>query len=132
MKLFTLLFKALSPFASMMLIRRGRKAGHDWVQLQKAALVVKGVRGARLAFLGVIALTMLMMLLGGGFALLHIGLFLLLPSPANVVTLLALGAIYTIVGILILAKICSEKTWMQVTGAGKMAAQALRQANRQP
>lgn len=130
MKLYLFLMKALTPFTSMMLIRRGRKAGRDWIQLRTAALYLKGIKGARLAFLGVIALTMLMMLLGGGFALLHLGLFFLLPSPANVITMLVLGAIYTLLGIAVLAKICSEKTWMQVTGAGKMATQALRQANK--
>ena len=130
MKLYVFLLKALTPFTSMMLIRRGRKAGRDWIQLRTAAIYLKGIRGARLAFLGVIALTMLMMLLGGGFALLHIGLYLLLPSPANVVTMLVLGGVYTLLAIIVLAKICSEKTWMQVTGAGKLASQALRQANK--
>ncbi len=130
MKLFMFLLKALAPFTSMMLIRRGRKAGRDWIQLRAAAIYLKGVKGARLAFLGVIALAMLMMLLGGGFALLHIGLYLLLPSPANIITMLALGFVYTLLAIIALAKICSEKTWMQVTGAGKIASRALRQADK--
>ena len=130
MKLPTPTAKFLVSVALQLLFKRGRKAGRDWLQLRGAEYYVKTVKGTRKAFIGLLAFFLVLMLLGGGFALLHVGLYLLLPEPANVIVMLALGAVYVIVGLLVLAKACSESLWLDASGANAFTEKALHDAAR--
>ncbi|MGI6495382.1 MAG: hypothetical protein ACOX5G_04720 [Kiritimatiellia bacterium] len=122
--------KNVLGIATQLLFRKGRKAGRDWFQLRAASCYLKTVRNVRLAFLGLLALAMMLMLLGGGLVLLHVGLYLLLPAPANVIVLLVFGALYVLVALVALAVACSEKTWMRASGAETFSRKALQEARR--
>ena len=108
------------------LARNYRKTSLEWVRIQAALCYIRGVAGARKAFLAAVLLAGCLILGGVGFVLLHVGLYALLPPPANAVTLLALGAAYLVAALLSLRWACSEKTWMKYSKAARFAALAAR------
>lgn len=95
------------------------------LRIEAAARMVRVVRMARLLFLGWLALCLLAVLVVAGLVLAHVGLYLLLPFPANAITLLALGVFYLLLAGLVLAWAMSERTWLRVSGAGKRVDSAL-------
>jgi hypothetical protein len=101
------------------LVRRYRKLSVDMLKLHAVMWYVQGVNVARKFYLSFVFLALYLMLAGGGFILLHVGLYRLLPPPANAITLLALGAIYLVVALLGLCSVCSEERWMKDSNAAK-------------
>jgi len=101
-----------------------RRLSLDLVKIRAAIWYLKGVQAARRAFIGVVALGLCLGLVLAGFVLVHVGLFLLLPHPANAIVLLALGAIYLVGALLALRWACSEKTWLKFSNASRYTALA--------
>lgn len=96
----------------------------DRLKIRAAVWYVKGVAGARVAFMSYVALLALLLLGAAGFILLHVGLFIVLPLSLRVKGLLflALGAVYLLVPLLALRRLCSQKTWMDFTRADDLVA----------
>jgi hypothetical protein len=126
------------PFAGVLgslalwLVRKYRRLSLEWLRLEAALWYVRGVRTARAAFLSVLLLAVCVLLAAAGFVLVHIGLYALLPWPANARTLLILGAFYLLLAGWSLWWVCSEKTWMRYSNARQIMERALRRAERRP
>jgi hypothetical protein len=118
------LYAALLRHGGGVLFGAYRRLCLDLVRLRLAVWYLRGVKAARSAFSAAVALALCLIVGGSGFVMLHIGLFLLLPAPWNAVFLLAAGAVYTIVVLLILRWVCSEKTWLKFSRADKLVARA--------
>ncbi len=95
------------------------------LQIEAAARLVRVVQMVRMLFLGWLALCLMVVLAMAGLVLAHVGLYLLLPFPANAITLLALGVFYLLLAGLVLAWACSGRTWMKYSKAGSMVESAL-------
>lgn len=94
----------------------------DLVKIRGAIWYLQAVRTARSFYLLGLVTTLGAVLAGAGFVLLHIGLYVLLPAPANAITLMGLGVIYIAAGIFIIVGFSSEKRWMKTSGASKTCA----------
>ena len=126
--MFTRLLRTLFTTASMWLLNKYRQTSLELIKLELAIGYVKGVRSARQAFLAVLVVVLGAGLLAAGFMLLHIGLGILLYLAfqnwwAVGVALLILGALYTLVPLFIIRRLCAEKTWMQFFKADKLVEQ---------
>jgi len=126
--MWTNLLRTLFATASVWLFNKYRQTSLDLIKLEAAIGYVKGVRTARQAFLAVIVVVLGAGLLAAGFVLLHIGLGILLYLAFRdwwVVgaVLLVLGILYILVPLLIIRRLCAEKTWMQFFKADKLVAQ---------
>ena len=113
--------------AAKWLLGRYRRTALELLRIEAAVWYVRGVNAGRLFLIGGLALALLVELLIVGFVLLHVGLYALLPAPANAITILALGAFYLLVAGLVLRWLCAEKTWMKYSKADRCVAQAIRQ-----
>ncbi|MHB9144497.1 MAG: hypothetical protein ACYC5Y_04090 [Symbiobacteriia bacterium] len=102
---------------ALRLLKSYRRVSLDLLRIEVAGWYVRGVGAARQLFISGLAMAFLVALAVVGFLLMHLGLYALLPAPANAVALLALGALYLIVAILGLRWACSEKTWMKYSKA---------------
>ena len=126
--MFTRLLRTLFTTASMWLLNKYRQTSLELIKLELAIGYVKGVRSARQAFLAVLVVVLGAGLLAAGFMLLHIGLGILLYLAFQNwwtvgVALLILGALYTLVPLFIIRRLCAEKTWMQFFKADKLVEQ---------
>jgi cobalamin biosynthesis protein CobD/CbiB len=92
--------------------------------LESKSLVwyVKSIAAARKAFIGTVALSSLILVLFTGFALIHLGLFFLLPwtLATRATIMLVLGLIYFGAALAVLMKVSSEKFFMQKSKASEM------------
>ena len=108
------------------LLKQYRRLSIDLVKIEAAIWYVRGVQTARRLFLSALALVLCLLLGAVGFVLLHIGLYVLLPWPANAMVLMSLGLIYVGIALAGLAWACSEKTWMRCSRANEYTALALK------
>lgn len=114
-KLLTGLLEALA----VVVLRGYRRISLDLLKIQAAVWYVRGVQTARSAFLAVFMLALCIAVGVVGFVLFHVGLFLLIPWPWNAGALMALGSVYVITALFVVRWLCSEKTWMKFSNAGK-------------
>jgi len=126
--MWTRLLRTLLATASVWLLNKYRQTSLEVIKLEAAIGYVKGVRSARQAFLALLVIVLGAGLLAAGFVILHIGLGILLYLVfqnwwALGVALLALGVLYAIVPLLIIRRLCAEKTWMQFFKADKLVGQ---------
>ena len=126
--MWTRLLRTLFATVSAWLLNKYRQTSLDLIKLEAAIGYVKGVRSARQAFLAVLVVVLGAGLLAAGFVLLHIGLGMLLYLAfqnwwAVGVALLVLGALYTLVPLFIIRRLCAEKTWMRFFKADKLVEQ---------
>lgn len=110
----------------MLVLRNYRDATIDLVRIRAATCYLHGVQGARRGFIAVLLLAICLLLLGCGFVLFHVGLFLLLPQCWNYGVLMGLGGFYMLAVLVLLRWLCAEKTWLRFTKAGEFAAKAAR------
>lgn len=110
----------------MYVLRNCRDATLDLVRIRAATCYLQGVQGARRGFIAILLLGVCLMLLGCGFVLLHVGLFLLLPQWWNFGVLMGLGGFYILAVLVLLRWLCAEKTWLRFTKAGEFAVKAAR------
>jgi len=108
------------------LLKRYRELALDVIKIESAIWYVRGVRTARRAFLGVLALGICLTVGAVALVLIHSGLYALLPWPVNAWTLMGLGVLYLIMVLLILRWVCSERTWMRYSGASEYTARVTR------
>jgi len=97
----------------------------DRIKIQAAMWYLRAIRTAHRMYLLCLATTLSMTLVGAGFVLFHIGLYALLPAPANAIALMGLGLIYVITGLCIVNALSSEKRWMKASGAEEYISQHL-------
>ncbi len=109
---------------ALWVLKSYRRASLDLLRIEAAVWYVRGVGAARQLFIGVLALAFLVALAVVGFVLLHVGLYALLPAPANALVLLVLGAVYLAGALLALRWACAEKTWMKYSKADHYVRQA--------
>ena len=126
--MFARLLRTLFATASIWLLNKYRQTSLELIKLELAIGYVKGVRTARQAFLAVLVVVLGAGLLAAGFMLLHIGLGILLYLAFQNwwtvgVALLILGALYTLVPLFIIRRLCAEKNWMQFFRADKLVEQ---------
>ena len=122
--------KELQQMLWNIFLRLARSKQKDMAHLARiraAIFYVKGVKAMRLTFLGYLGLSLLCLLLGSGFILLHIGLFFYLPwtIAAKGLLLLVLGALYLAIGAIALAVLSSEGLWMRLTQADRAVGRAV-------
>lgn len=126
--MWTRLLRTLFATASVWLLNKYRQKSLELIKLEAAIGYVKGVRSARQAFMAILGIVLGAGLLAAGFVLLHIGLGMLLYLAFQSwwtvgVVFLALGILYTLVPLLIIQRLCAEKTWMKFFKADKLVAQ---------
>lgn len=126
--------KALLSAVAVRMLRDYRRLSCDLVKIQAVGWYVKGVAGARLAFLGYVALCACLLLAAIGFIFLHIGVFLLLPMSLKMkaVILSALGVAYLAIPLLVLRRAASQATWMKIFKADKLVAKVAGTAHGAP
>lgn len=121
------LFKGLVSAVVVWLAQRYRRLSLDLLRIEATLGYVRGVRLARSAFLAALALLLYLLLLGTGFVVFHIGLFMLLPAGwVKACVLMGLGLAYMLVPALLIRRRCSEKTWMEWTRATDLTDAATR------
>jgi len=113
---------------SVWLLNKYRQTSLELIKLETAIGYVKAVRSARQVFLTGLTIVLGVGLLAAGFVLLHIGLGMLIYLAfaswwAVGAALLVLGSLYTFVPLLIIRRLCAEKTWMQFFKADKLVEQ---------
>ena len=126
--MWTRLLRTLLATAAVWLLNKYRQTSLELIKLEVAIGYVKGVRSARQAFLAILVVVLGAGLLAAGFALLHIGLGILLYLAfqnwwAVSVALLVLGTLYTLVPLFIIRRLCAEKNWMRFFKADKLVEQ---------
>ena len=131
--MWTRLLRTLFATTLVWLLNKYRQTSLELIKLEAAIGYVKGVRSARQGFLAVLAVLLGAGLLAAGFVLLHVGLGLLLYAAFQSwlvigIVLLALGILYTIVPLLIIRRLCAEKTWMQFFKADKLVEQVTKKS----
>ena len=99
--------------------------GHLSAQLLKieaAKHYLCGVQMVRMSAIGLIRVALLIVLIGLGLLLLHVGLFILLPwsMATKAVFGLCLGLTYVVIGCVALRDVMAEKRWMMKSGATAM------------
>ena len=109
--------KGLLSGAGIWLLSQLRHLSLDLLKAKAGEWYVGGVRAARKVYLLFAALALCAVLAGAGFILLHVGLFALLPHPIDAIVLMALGAVYMLIGLGVIARLCNEKMWLRVTRA---------------
>lgn len=114
--------KSLLAGSFAWLAGNARGYAFDIFRLRGAILYLRAVQAVRGLYLVGMAATLCAVLAGAGFVLLHIGLFVLLPSPADAITLMGLGVIYMVTGISLVVGFSKEKLWMKASGADETCA----------
>lgn len=99
-----------------------RRLSIEMLKIEAARWYVKGVAGARVAFIGYVGLMAVLLLALSGFLLFHVGLFLLLPWPlkAKAALLAGLGLLYLIVALLGVRYATSSATWLKLSRADEV------------
>lgn len=114
------LLNGLLGGVALWLMRRCKALSTDLLKVRAVILYVQVVKAARRVFMSAVALLLYLMLAGGGFVVLHVGLYKLLPDPVNAVTLLILGFVYLLVALSAIGAMCSEDTWLKGSRAGEL------------
>jgi hypothetical protein len=114
--------KSLLAGSVAWLAGNARGYAFDIFRLRGAILYLRAVQAARGLYLVGLATTLCATLAGAGFVLLHIGLYVLLPAPADALTLMGLGVIYLVAGISLVVAFIKEQRWMKASGADETCA----------
>ena len=124
------LLKGILSAMAIKVLDHYRHLSLRFLKIEAARSYLHGVRLARLSALGLMMMGLLIVFLGVGIVLLHIGLFILLPWTLESKALLAmiLGASYMIIAAILLYTGLNEKTWMRKSGASKMLDDALKRS----
>jgi hypothetical protein len=106
------------------------------VLLESKSLIwyVKSIAAARKAFIGTVALSSLILVLFTGFALIHFGLFFLLPwtLATRAAIMLILGVIYFVAALAVLLTVSSERFFMRKSKASEMVDRFVKKQKQQP
>jgi hypothetical protein len=118
------ILKAMLAAAAVRVVRDYQRISLDALKIRATRWYVKGVAGARLAFLGYLALIGCLLLALVGFVMLHVGVFLLLPVSlcAKAALLIVLGVLYFAVPLCLLRRAAAQETWMKLSRADDLVA----------
>jgi len=110
------------------IINNYRRLSIDNAKIKAVKCYVLGLRTVRETFIcGVLVLALLLVIFGG-LILVHVGIFLLIPSMVvKSILMIALGAVYTGGALYFLLQQCSEKNWMELSSADKLVEQILKE-----
>lgn len=127
------ILKSMLAAVALRVVRDYRRLSLDALKIQAARWYVQGVAGARMAFLGYVALLGGMLLAVVGFIAVHIGVFLLLPFDLRVkaALLVVLGIVYLAIPVWLLRRAASQETWMKLSKADDLVAEVTGR-NREP
>lgn len=114
---------------SAWLARGVKSLARDIIGCHVAIWYLRGLRTAHRLYQLCMAAMLSAALALAGFVLFHIGLFTLLPAPANALVLMGLGLIYLVVGLCFVRALSSERRWLKAGGADMCAALADRRAD---
>ena len=109
-------------------LRQKERTAIQLFRIKAATAYVKGVQGARLAFLGYLAVAVLIVIFTAGFILLHVGLYHYLdwPVQSKALLLMVLGGIYFVIPLLVFCVMARPRLWMRCSGADEIVDRALR------
>jgi hypothetical protein len=116
-----ILKQLLREFAGK-LFAESKSASLDLIRIKTVTVYLKIVDNVRKSVLGGVMLLLALMLLVVGFVALHIGAFILIDMSirtAGIVTL-CLGAVYFLVPFIVILRLTSEKTWMEISKSSKL------------
>lgn len=119
-------FQSLFGGVNAWLIKGFRVFALDLIKIHAVMWYLRAIRTAHKMYLLCLATTLSMTLVGSGFVLFHIGLYALIPAPANAIALTVLGLTYVITGLCIMSALSSEKRWMKASGADEYVSQVER------
>jgi hypothetical protein len=104
------------------LVVEGSQKTLDLLKIKAVAGYLHAVEQMRQSAIGIITLFLAGLLMLAGFVGVHFGLFVLLDLSLETIAIvtLCLSAIYLIIGILLVGKVTSEKTWMELSGGDKL------------
>ena len=128
--MFKYLIKGLLVGYTVKLLGNYRSLSAQLLKIEAAKCYLRGVRLARESAIGLIRMGLVIALIGFGALLVHVGLFLLLPwsVEAKAVLAMILGLAYVAVGVVLIRREMSEKTWLEQSGVAKMLEEVADQA----
>jgi len=126
------LIKGLLAGIAIKLLDNYRQLSIQLFRIEAAKSYLRGVQMARLSGIGLMLMGLLIGLICLGVALLHAGLFILLPwtVEAKAVLGIFLGLVYVITGSVALCAAMSEKKWMEKSGASELLKEATGQTEK--
>jgi len=102
----------ITPF-----LKIGRQATVKIVKIEATKRYIKVIKNVRHLFVYVISLLLLLSIFTSGFLMLHATAFLILAilvgNKASLIILFLLSALYSIVPLIILIIVCSERNWLK-------------------
>lgn len=106
---------------------QGVKGKSSLIKIRAAQFYIRGVRKARLLFIGILALVATFILLGSGLSLIHSALFTYSQWSLQVkfIAALILGAVEFLGAVIILLFVCREETWVKYSGIQRMVNSAI-------
>lgn len=125
--MFGFLIKGFLAGFAVRLLNQYRQLTLDLLRIETAKCYLRGVQMARLSAMGLVGMGLLVGVICFGAALLHAGLFILLPWSLQTKAILGmiLGLVYVIAGAVAIRAALNEKTWMDKSGAGRMLEEAI-------
>lgn len=122
MPMFKYLINGLLAGIGIKLLDHYRRLAFQLVKIEAAKMYLHGVLMARLSVISLMRMGLMIGLICIGMLLLHAGLFILLPWTVEVkaVIVMVLGAIYVVIGIIVLSMVMNEKTWVSKSGVIEM------------
>ena len=124
------LFKGILSAIAIKLLENYRHLSVQLLKIESAKSYLHCVQMARLLASGSMWRGLFIALIGMGALLFHAGLFILLPwsLESKAVLCLFLGAVYVVIGTVLLRSALDEKTWMEKSGASDMLEEAIGQS----
>ena len=109
------------------LFAESKSASLDLIKIKAVAIYLQVVDSVRKSVLGGVMLLLALMFLVIGFVALHIGAFILIDMSIRTIGIvtLCLGAVYFLVPLIVINKLTSEKTWMEISKGSKLLEDAL-------
>jgi len=104
------------------IVTEGGQKSLDLVKIKAVTAYLHVVEHMRKSAISIITMFLAGLLMLAGFIGVHFGLFVLLDLDIRTIAIvtLCLSAMYLIIGILLLGKVTSEKTWMELSGGDKL------------
>ena len=126
------LLRGILSAIAIKLLDNYRHLSIQLLKIEAAKSYLHGVQMARRSVIGLMQMGLLIALICVGVALLHAGLFILLPWTVEAKAALAmfLGLAYVVIGGVVLRAAMDERTWMEKSGAAEMVEEAARQSGK--
>jgi membrane-bound ClpP family serine protease len=116
-----ILKQLLRKYASRF-VKESKSASLDLVKIKAVGVYLKIVDSVRKSVLCGFMLLLALLLLVIGFVALHIGVFIVFDLSMRTIGIvtLCLGIIYFIIPLIVILKLTSERTWMEMSKGSKL------------